>query len=47
MVLIGSKEYASRKSGERAVEGVRMTGLAESGLDSGGSGGVDSVSEAA
>ena len=47
MVLSGSKVYVSRKSGERAVEGVRMNGLAESELDCGGSGEVDSVSEAA
>ena len=47
MVLSGSKVYASRKSGDRAVEGVRMTGLVESELDCGGSGEVDSVSEAA
>jgi len=47
MVLSGSKVYDSRKAGDKAVEGVRMTGLAKSGLDCGGSGEVDSVSEAA
>ena len=47
MVLSGSEVYASRKSGDKAVEGVRTTGLAKSGLDCGGSGEVDSVSEAA
>ena len=39
--------YISRKSRGRAVEGVGMTGLVESGLDFGVSGGVDFVSEVA
>jgi hypothetical protein len=47
MVLSGSKAYVSRNSGSRAVEGVGMTKMVESGLDFGVSGGVDSVSEVA
>jgi hypothetical protein len=43
MVLSGSRVYVSRKSGDRAVECVKMTGLFDSELDCGGSGEVDSL----